>query len=619
MISSRVNKGGPKKPFKVNLKPNLQRKPIQTSSTEKSNQKLTQPTNSEENSTTKPVEITTQPVETQPVENLSTEITQSSEAQFTEVTHSILAIPGVISDNIPIPVCEINTLTESTSNFDATQIISTVDTNATTVVLSSEENSDLSQLSQSIVEPEKITPENSIPISTNTISIPTIISSSARREQGKTIQVSQSKAIQISQPKSIKEAETEIAAIKDKPLHYHSLNELLERKFEKNGNITLKLSNVEIERRQKLKLERQLRRTNKSKKKVGEVMTETRVVEIRTENAVKSDTVNTTVKEDDEEEEEGECRGPRLRVVDGQIQIDNDSLYIDEKVNNFYEENEGEVFEERADVHLTASSFAKKRFRLKWDLESTELFFKGLSYFGTDFSMISLLLTSHIPQMKLLNLTARHCKLKYTLEMKKNKKKVICSEMNRLMASAEVKEMMLSNLEKLKPSEIEMIEIEDKKSNDIVTDKVENEENGVDVNNAEIIEEDAELERRKRANFSTSMIPSVFSSKLNEFKEDVANAENTYKNNKILKEKEREEEAERLKRVKEAEELEKKKKLLAETLPLARMRPLPSLAGRKLGSGNAPFKGSGPISLAPKGVLRKGALKNLSKKRKIGE
>lgn len=89
--------------------------------------------------------------------------------------------------------------------------------------------------------------------------------------------------------------------------------------------------------------------------------------------------------------------GPRLRIVNGEIQIDYDSLMVNDEedggeggsvaggggsVNGFLEFN-GEVgpdgmpvLEERAERHITSATFRRRSFRMKWSSELTDLFFK---------------------------------------------------------------------------------------------------------------------------------------------------------------------------------------------------------------------------------------------------
>ncbi|KAM0746376.1 hypothetical protein T439DRAFT_294088 [Meredithblackwellia eburnea MCA 4105] len=80
---------------------------------------------------------------------------------------------------------------------------------------------------------------------------------------------------------------------------------------------------------------------------------------------------------------------PQMRIVDGQLVIDDSSLEIDRHGMDEYNGTR-EVIEETAKDRMVNSSTWAKRTRVeKWAPEETALFFDCLSQFGTDFEMIA--------------------------------------------------------------------------------------------------------------------------------------------------------------------------------------------------------------------------------------
>jgi transcription factor TFIIIB component B'' len=82
--------------------------------------------------------------------------------------------------------------------------------------------------------------------------------------------------------------------------------------------------------------------------------------------------------------------GPRMRLVDGQIVIDESSLNLDR--HKLAAANAGvmEIIEENEFTRITTSgTFMKREKNIFWDLEAEEKFYVGLRMFGTDFEMIS--------------------------------------------------------------------------------------------------------------------------------------------------------------------------------------------------------------------------------------
>ncbi|KAF8949112.1 Transcription factor TFIIIB component B [Haplosporangium gracile] len=81
---------------------------------------------------------------------------------------------------------------------------------------------------------------------------------------------------------------------------------------------------------------------------------------------------------------------PQVRVVDGRIELDMDSLTVDHAVVDAADHLEPlEYVDESAATRFTNSaSYSKKNKSEKWSEEDTELFFQALSQWGTDFGII---------------------------------------------------------------------------------------------------------------------------------------------------------------------------------------------------------------------------------------
>lgn len=82
--------------------------------------------------------------------------------------------------------------------------------------------------------------------------------------------------------------------------------------------------------------------------------------------------------------------GPRMRLVDGQIVIDETSLNLDR--HKIAAENVGvmEVVEEDDFTRITTSAtYMKREKNMGWNIDDEEKFYSGLRMFGTDFEMIS--------------------------------------------------------------------------------------------------------------------------------------------------------------------------------------------------------------------------------------
>jgi transcription factor TFIIIB component B'' len=80
--------------------------------------------------------------------------------------------------------------------------------------------------------------------------------------------------------------------------------------------------------------------------------------------------------------------GPRMRIVNGEIVIDNESLQVDRRADLESSHME-DVLESRLSRKINQASYGKRTKAESWDEEMTDLFYRGLRMFGTDFMMIS--------------------------------------------------------------------------------------------------------------------------------------------------------------------------------------------------------------------------------------
>lgn len=104
--------------------------------------------------------------------------------------------------------------------------------------------------------------------------------------------------------------------------------------------------------------------------------------------------------------------GPQLRIVNGEIVLDASSLQIDRHADAARNaEDMEEVEENPLTRRINSASFGKRTKLETWDEEMTDLFYKGLRMFGTDFMMISKMFPGR---------TRRHIKLKFSNEERKD-------------------------------------------------------------------------------------------------------------------------------------------------------------------------------------------------------
>ncbi|KAI5299918.1 hypothetical protein KEM56_002883 [Ascosphaera pollenicola] len=103
---------------------------------------------------------------------------------------------------------------------------------------------------------------------------------------------------------------------------------------------------------------------------------------------------------------------PQMRVVNGQIVIDSDSLQIDRYADAARDMEElEEVVENDLTRRINYASFGKRTKAESWDEDLTNFFYRGLRMFGTDFMMISKMFPGR---------NRRQIKLKFCNEERKN-------------------------------------------------------------------------------------------------------------------------------------------------------------------------------------------------------
>ncbi|OXV09885.1 hypothetical protein Egran_02354 [Elaphomyces granulatus] len=82
--------------------------------------------------------------------------------------------------------------------------------------------------------------------------------------------------------------------------------------------------------------------------------------------------------------------GPQMRIVNGEIVLDTESLHVDRHADASKDVGDLEdVIEDQFTRKINQASFGKRTKTQSWDEEMTDLFYRGLRMFGTDFMMIS--------------------------------------------------------------------------------------------------------------------------------------------------------------------------------------------------------------------------------------
>ena len=178
----------------------------------------------------------------------------------------------------------------------------------------------------------------------------------------------------------------------------------------------------------------------------------------------------------------GPASGPQFRIVDGQIVVDQSSLEMDRHARAAAAQagQDMETIEENDFTRLiTSSSFmntSKLRGPNLWTDDDTELFYRGLKMFGTDFEMISKMFPGK---------QRRHVKLKYNREERHNAGRidaVLIGEKTIKMDIDEYKSMTGSEFEPVEKIEAEQRKIEE----------------DFEAERSRVAEEQAEIMRKKR-------------------------------------------------------------------------------------------------------------------------
>ncbi|RAO72105.1 uncharacterized protein BHQ10_008117 [Talaromyces amestolkiae] len=125
------------------------------------------------------------------------------------------------------------------------------------------------------------------------------------------------------------------------------------------------------------------------------------------ENGSSAPTVNTTPTK---------TNLPRMRIVNGEIVVDKDSLEIVQHADAARELGEGEdVVESRLNRKINQATYGKRTKAVSWDEELTDLFYRGLRMFGTDFESISKMFPGR---------NRRQIKLKFNNEERKDPERI---------------------------------------------------------------------------------------------------------------------------------------------------------------------------------------------------
>lgn len=108
---------------------------------------------------------------------------------------------------------------------------------------------------------------------------------------------------------------------------------------------------------------------------------------------------------------EPQASGPQMRIVNGEIVLDTSTLQLDrhaDAARNAVDMEE--VIENTLTRKINQATYGKRTKYEAWDEDLTDLFYKGLRMFGTDFMMISKMFPGR---------TRRHIKLKFSNEERK--------------------------------------------------------------------------------------------------------------------------------------------------------------------------------------------------------
>lgn len=116
---------------------------------------------------------------------------------------------------------------------------------------------------------------------------------------------------------------------------------------------------------------------------------------------------------------------PQMRIVNGEIVLDEESLRVDRHQRDALEETQMEVVEENQHTRLVNSRTWSKRDKGdRWEADATQRFYDALSMFGTDFELISKLFPGR---------SRRQIKNKFNCEERKHPDRITQSLKNRVV------------------------------------------------------------------------------------------------------------------------------------------------------------------------------------------
>ncbi|GAB0132647.1 hypothetical protein EsDP_00001076 [Epichloe bromicola] len=174
--------------------------------------------------------------------------------------------------------------------------------------------------------------------------------------------------------------------------------------------------------------------------------------------------------------------GPQFRIVDGQIVVDQDSLVMDRHARAAAAQagENMETIEENDFTHLITSSSFMNTSKLKgpniWTEPETELFYRGLRMFGTEFEMISKMFPGK---------QRRHVKLKFNREERHNPERIDAAVMGEKTIKMDIDEYRAFTGAEFES--VEAIEAEQRKMQE-----------GYEAERQRVADEQAEIMRKKR-------------------------------------------------------------------------------------------------------------------------
>ncbi|KAG6087560.1 hypothetical protein E4U15_007734 [Claviceps sp. LM218 group G6] len=174
--------------------------------------------------------------------------------------------------------------------------------------------------------------------------------------------------------------------------------------------------------------------------------------------------------------------GPQFRIVDGQIVVDQDSLVMDRHARAAAAQagEDMETIEENDFTRLITSSSFMTTSKLKgpniWTEPETELFYRGLRMFGTEFEMISKMFPGK---------QRRHIKLKFNREERHNPARIDAAVMGEKTIKMDLDEYQAFTGASFEP--VEDIEAEQRKIQE-----------GYEAERQRVVDEQAEIMRKKR-------------------------------------------------------------------------------------------------------------------------